>query len=136
MEELRLETERQLGDLVQIDRALVRILELPRLPPVRAGERALLVTEELGLEQPRWDRGTVDLDEGTVVASRRGMQGAGDEVLPDAAFAADQDRRIRVGDAFDDGADRPHLRASVEQGDVVGEVALARNASVCQRPVH
>jgi len=66
VEELGLEGERELGDLVEVDRALVRVLELPGLSPVRTGEGALLVAEELGLEQPRRDRGTVDLDERTL----------------------------------------------------------------------
>src|SRR2546426_874947 len=38
MEELGLEGERQLGDLVQVDGSVVRTLELPKLPPVRAGD--------------------------------------------------------------------------------------------------
>src|SRR5207237_124293 len=101
-------------DLVQVDRALVRVLELPRFPPVRAGEGALLVAEELGLEQFRRDRGTVDLDERAAPAWRRRMDGAGDEVLAYAAFPAEQDRRIRVGDVLDDLADCPHRRAAVE----------------------
>src|SRR2546425_12279477 len=80
MEKLGLEGERQLGDLVQIDRALVGILELPRLPPVRAGEGPLLVAEQLRLEQPRRDRGTVDLDERAAVTCRSGVDRPGDEV--------------------------------------------------------
>src|SRR5882672_667747 len=50
VEQLGLETERELGDLVEVDRAGLRELELPCLPPMRTGEGALLVTEELGLE--------------------------------------------------------------------------------------
>src|SRR2546425_13233973 len=73
MEELGLEGERQLCNLVQADRALVRILELPRLPPVRAREGALLVAEELGLEQLRRDCGTIELDERTVAAGCSSM---------------------------------------------------------------
>src|SRR5205807_7871884 len=81
VEELGLENERQLRDLVQVDRALVRVLELPRFPPVRAREGALLVAEELGLEQPGRDRGTVDLDERAVTAGRRGSGGPRDGIL-------------------------------------------------------
>ena len=127
MEQLGLEGERQLGNLVQIDRALVGILELPRLPPVRAGEGPLLVAEQLRLEQPRRDRGTVDLDERAAVTCRSGVDGPGDEVLTYAAFPTDQDRRIRIGDVLDDRPDCPHLRASVEEWDA----SIIR----CQRPV-
>src|SRR2546425_10048033 len=127
MEQLGLQGERQLGDLVQIDRALVGILELPRLPPVRAGEGPLLVAEQLRLEQPRRDRGTVDLDERAAVTCRSGVDRPGDEVLTYAAFPTDQDRRIRIGDVLDDRPDCPHLRASVEEWDA----SIIR----CQRPV-
>ena len=115
MEKLGLKGERQLGDLVQIDRALVGILELPRLPPVRAGEGPLLVAEELGLEQPRRDRGTVDLDERTAAACGSSVNRPGDEVFTHTALPTDQDRRIRIGDVLDDRPDCPHLRASVEE---------------------
>src|SRR5207247_11474441 len=81
VEELGLEGERQLRDLVQVDRALVRVLELPRLPPVRAGEGALLVAEELGLEQLQRNRGTVDLAERAVAAWRSRVAGPGDAVV-------------------------------------------------------
>src|SRR5207245_6572647 len=100
--------ERQLGGPVQLGRALVGILELPRLPPVRAGEGPLLVAEQLRLEQPRRDRGTVDLDERAAVTCRSGVDGPGDEVLTYAAFPTDQDRRIRIGDVLDDRPDCPH----------------------------
>src|SRR6058998_842117 len=43
VEQLGLQTERQLRDLIQVDRAALRELELPRLAPVCAGEGALLV---------------------------------------------------------------------------------------------
>jgi hypothetical protein len=51
LKERGLERERQLCDLVQEEGASVGVLELSRLPPMGAGESALLVTEELGLEQ-------------------------------------------------------------------------------------
>src|SRR5437667_1814310 len=82
MEELGLEGTGQLRNLVQVDRALVRALELPKLPPVRASEGSLLVAEELGLDQPRGNRGTVDLDKRPVAARRPRMDRSGDEILP------------------------------------------------------
>jgi len=53
------------------------------------------------------------------------MDGPGDEVLAHAAFPANQDRRIRVGDVFDDRADCPHRRAALEKRDMMGETRLA-----------
>jgi len=39
----------------------------------------------------------------------------GDEVLADPALAADQHRRVRVGDILDDLANGAHLRASIKE---------------------
>ena len=50
-QDLRLQRQRQLADLVEEQRAAVRHLELARLARDGAGERALLVAEQLGLEQ-------------------------------------------------------------------------------------
>ena len=54
----------QLADLVEEERAAVGQLELPELARVRAGEGALLVAEQLGLDQGVGDRGAVDRHEG------------------------------------------------------------------------
>ena len=48
-QDLRLHRERQLADLVDEERALVGLLEVAEPRRMRAGERALRVTEELGL---------------------------------------------------------------------------------------
>ena len=131
MEELGLKRERQFCDLVQVDRALVGILELPWFPPMRAGEGAPLVAEEFGLEEVMRDRCTVHLDEGTVAATGYGMDSARDQIFSHAAFPSDQDRRVSVGDVLDDRPNRPHLRASIEQHDVVGERTLS-GLCLCQ----
>jgi len=57
--ELGLEPQRHLPDLVEKERALIGGLELPRLLPIRARECALLVTEQLRLEQLTGKRGAV-----------------------------------------------------------------------------
>jgi hypothetical protein len=119
VQELGLQRQRELGDLVQVDRAPLGVLELAGLPAVRPGEGALLVAEELGLEQAVRNRGAIDLDERPVAASRVRMDGAGDEVFPDAALAPDQDCRVRVRDVLDDRPDGLHLRASVHQRDAL-----------------
>ena len=94
---------------------------------MRAGEGPLLMPEELGLEQTRRDRSTVDLDERATVTCRSGVDGPGNQVLTYAAFPTDQDCRIRIGDVLDDRPDCPHLRASVEEWDA----SIIR----CQRPI-
>ncbi len=60
---LGLGLEAHVADLVEEDRAAVGLHELADLAPVGAGERALLVTEELGLDQLLGDRRRVDPDE-------------------------------------------------------------------------
>jgi len=62
------------------------------------------------------------------------MDDPADEVLSDAAFPMHQDRRIRVGDVLDECSDRSHLRASVQEGYVVGRMTLS-TINLCQRPV-
>src|SRR6185369_5726591 len=115
VEELGLQGERQLADLIEVDRALVRIFELSGLAAMGAGEGALLVTEELGFEELLRDRRAVDLDERPLTASRRRMDRSGDEVLADPALATDQHRGVGVGDALDDGADGAHPGMTVEE---------------------
>ena len=52
-QQLGLQRGRRVADLVEQQRAAVRLLEEPRSRLHRAGEGAALVAEELGLEQPR-----------------------------------------------------------------------------------
>src|SRR5262245_7183781 len=119
VEELRLKDEGQLRDLVQVDRAVVRVLEMAELASMRTGVRPFLVTEKFGFEQPGRNGRTVDLDERAGTARRCSMDGPGDQVLPHAAFPTDQDRRIRMSNALDELPDRLHGRAEAEQWGVV-----------------
>src|SRR5215831_6658522 len=57
---LRLQLERQLGNLVEKQRPLVSGLKKPRLGAHRSGEGAAHVTEELRLEERRRQSGDVD----------------------------------------------------------------------------
>src|SRR5439155_145835 len=70
MQELGLEGEGKVGDLVEVDRPFVGVLELPRLPLVRSGEGPPFVAEQLRLEKPRRDGRAVDLDEGATATPR------------------------------------------------------------------
>ena len=62
-QQLGLQPQRHLADLVEQDRAAVRQLEQALAPGARAGERAALVAEELGLQELGRNRRAVDLDE-------------------------------------------------------------------------
>ena len=50
------------------------------------------------------------------------MDGAGDQILPDTAFASDQDGGVGIGDALDDGADGPHARMTIEKRKGIDEL--------------
>src|SRR5690606_21593549 len=69
-EELHLHARRDLGDLVEEERALVRELEAPGLARHRAGEGAALVAEELGLEELGGDGRAIHADEGLLGPAR------------------------------------------------------------------
>src|SRR5687767_10511268 len=98
-QELRLETDRQLADLVEQERAAARLLEEPRLVGARAGERAAHVPEQLRLEERFGDRRAVDADERLAGARARAVHGARDDFLPRAALPHDQHRRVVLRDA-------------------------------------
>ena len=68
MQQLGLQRRFHLGDFVEEDGAGVRLLELADAGRRGARERALLMSEELALEQFRRQRGTVDLHEGAIFA--------------------------------------------------------------------
>src|SRR2546427_744980 len=111
-QDLRLGLEAHVPDLVQEERAAVGHLELPAAARQRPGERALLMAEQLGLDQLFGDRGTVDLDEGTLVTSGLDMDSPGDELLAAAVLAVDQHAAVggrRCRDLIAERADRRAL---------------------------
>src|SRR5206468_5374990 len=59
-QDLGLRDQREIGDLVEEERAAVRQLEAAFLAPGRPGEGAFLVAEQLGLEERLWKRRAVD----------------------------------------------------------------------------
>src|SRR5262249_41536585 len=115
-QELHLEVQRELADLVEEERAAVRFFEEAAPIRVRVGERALLVAEELALEQVLRDRAAVDRHEGHVLARRTLMDRARDELLADAALALDEHRGLEVGDLRDGAEDLRHRGALREDG--------------------
>ena len=90
-----LQRQRQIADLVEKERSPVRHLELAGLPGHGAGERALLVAEELGFEQRFGNRRAVDRDKRRVGALAEGVQRAREQLLAGPALALEEHRRIR-----------------------------------------
>ena len=103
---------RQLGDLVEEDRALVGAAEEAERIGHGARERAAHVPEELRLEQVAGDRAAVDRDERALRARRQAMNRRRHELLARAALAFDEHRRVRDRDLADDLLHALHRRAS------------------------
>ena len=80
-----------------------------------AGERALDVAEELGLEQRLGQRAAVDRHERPIRSVAVLMDGARDELLARAALADDEHRRIGRGGVRDLLVDAGHRRRAPEQ---------------------
>src|SRR5690606_24559700 len=93
-QDLLLHAQRNRAELVEHERAAVRLLESPNVSARRAGKRASLMAEELGLEQTLGQRGAVHLDERLLPALRQVMQARGDQLLARAALA-DHEHRLR-----------------------------------------
>ena len=84
------------ADFVEEQAAAVGLLEAADALAIGAGEGALLVSEQLRLEQRLGKRRAVHLDEVPRRAMRVVMDRAGDELLAGARFAADQHRRVAL----------------------------------------
>ena len=96
-----LERRRHVADLVEKHRAAVSHLQPPDALVDRAGERALLVAEQFGLQKLPRDRAAVDRNETLRRAAAVVVQGAGDEFLVGAGLAGDQHGAVGIGGAFD-----------------------------------
>ena len=75
---------------------------------MRAGERALLVPEQLALDQRAGDRAAIDDDERLRVPRRQLVQGARDHVLAGAGLALDEHGRVGRRDLLDQAEDLAH----------------------------
>ena len=106
--------------------------------PLRVGERAADVTEQLALEERRRHRGAVDRDERLLAARRQVVERARDELLAGAALAGDQHGRVAVGDAADQldrlADRRARARDAVDRHVAVGGRAQALDLAL-QRQV-
>ena len=114
---------RHLADLVEEDRPLVRQLEAALALGDRAGERALLVPEQLTLEQRLRQRRAVDLDQRPAGEARVAVQHRRDQFLAGAGFAGDQHGRVGARDPPDRLVDLLHRRALAD--DQLARIALA-----------
>ena len=114
-QELHLHLQRQIGDLVEEQRAAVGRLEEAVAIGLGAGERALPVAEELALHQVFGNRAAVDRDEGQLGAGAAGVDHPRGELLAAAGFAVDEHRRLALREPLDHVADVQHRRRFAEQ---------------------
>ena len=99
-QDLGLQRHRQVPDLVEEQRPPVGHFELAGFPARGPGECALLVAEQLGLEEVLWNRGAVDRDKRGVGARAQRVQRAREEFLAGAALPFEQDGRVGAGGAL------------------------------------
>ena len=100
-EQFGLQLWRDVADLVEKQRPPVRELETADLLADGAGKGALLVAEQLALQEPRGDGRAVELDEGALAARAQVVKGTGDEFLARACFATNEHRGAGGGDGLD-----------------------------------
>ncbi len=96
-QQARLQLGGHVADLIEEQRPAFGLLEAAAPLLLRAGERATLVAEELGLEQVLRHRGGIDGDEGLRGACAMTVQGPRHKLLAGARFARNEDRRARLG---------------------------------------
>src|SRR4029077_19138588 len=99
---LRLERGGGFGDLVEEERSGARHLEEALTVVGGPGERAAAMSEELALEQPFVEGGTVDRHEETLAARPGRVDRPRDQLLPGTGLPLDQRRRARRCDAGDE----------------------------------
>ena len=131
-QQLGLRLGRNVADLVEEDAALVGEVVEPLLRVDRAGEGALHVAEERGLEQVRRQVARVDGDERAIGARRVGVDGARHELLAGAALAGDENRRAARRRLHDQVEHLLHARAAA---DDARELLRLRLQALAQRGV-
>ncbi len=105
-QQLDLHRQRDVGQLIEEDRAAVGQGQQAR-PCLRgAGERPARVAEQLALDEVGVEGGHMHRQEGPIAPGTVAMNGAGDEFLARAAFSRDEDAGIA----------RRHQRDALEHG--------------------
>ena len=114
-QQLHLHRQRQVGDFVEEQRALVRGLEEAGAIAIGAGECALAVAEELGLHQRLGDGAAIDRDERVAGTRTERMQHSRGEFLAGARLAVDVNRHIALRQTRDQSAHVRHRGRLAEQ---------------------
>ena len=121
-----LRLERHVADLIEEQGAALGLLEPAHAARVGAGERALLVPEQLALDQFARDRRHVDGDERPALALAEIVQRLGDQLLAGAGLAGDQDGQVGIHQPRDDAVDLLHRRGATDDRQLfLRQVGLA-----------
>ena len=124
-QDLRLGHRGEVADLVEEQRAGVGQLEAPFLAAGGAGEGALLVAEQLGLQEILGQGGAVDGDERAVLARRALVDGPRHALLAGAALAEDEHGGRGVGHLLDQRHHAPEGRAGADHRPLAQQVVQA-----------
>src|ERR1051326_5980000 len=114
-EEFHLQLDRHFRDLVEEHRAAFGELEVTLAALDRVRERALLVPEDLGLDQRRRDRAAVEGDERLVATARQRVNRVRDDFLARSRLADDEDVGVGVRDHLDLFEEALHLRRLADE---------------------
>ena len=114
-QQLDLHVQRQVGDLVQEQRAALGGLDQALLVGDRAGEAALLVAEQLALHQLGRDRAAVHRHERPVAARAGIVDQVRDQLFAGAGLAIDMYRRLAARDTLDHLAQLLHRARAAQQ---------------------
>src|SRR4029079_3019782 len=119
-QELRLDVERKVRDFVEEQGAVVGGLKVTLARPLRAGEGATQVAEQLGLGERGRHGGTIDGVE-TPFSPAEVMPGTGNALLAGTRFTDDHDRKVAcrrslgLGEGLGEHRSAPELRAQAAE---------------------
>ena len=99
-QKLGLQVEREFADFIEEERALVREFEAAHFAGDGSGKRALLVAEQLALDQAGRNGRTVELDKGALAARTEPVNGARQQFFAGAGLALDEDGGVGGRDGF------------------------------------
>ena len=133
----RLRLHRHVADLVEEQRAALGLLEAADRARVGAGEGALLVAEQLALDEIARNRGHVDGDERPALALAVVVQRARDQFLAGARFAGDHHREVGLHQPRERAENVLHRRRAADERHrsrpACGSAALSRRALAARR---
>src|SRR6185312_4923784 len=115
MQQLGLQSGMHLADLVEEQRAVIRLIKFTQFLPVGSGESSLLISEKFAFQEFVRDGGAIHLHEWLVATYGVSVNHASHYFFPGAALATYQNRRICVRYLVDGVLDLLHAWAGSEE---------------------